>query len=158
MIGIVSRLREVKVVLIAAVRILVAFRIQQVGPGGLSRRVIGDVIKRRIDLVALFFVVRQGNGDLQLLEELGHIDVVLVRVYPDLPQGKGLIRCRRYTALHTDTRQSRTGLDSSVVIGRIIVFARNLRSGGDCLIFLSVCVDFDFKRRTLEFLFRPSVP
>ena len=82
---------------------LVIFRIQQVGPGGLSRRIPGDVIEFRINIVAIFCVVWQGNCDLQLLKELGHIDVVLVRVYPDLPQGKGLIRCRRYTALHTDT-------------------------------------------------------
>ena len=40
MIGIVSRLR----VGIAAIRILVIIRIQQVGPGGLSRRIPGDVI------------------------------------------------------------------------------------------------------------------
>ena len=92
-----------KPVLIAAVRILVIFRVQQVGPGGLSRRIPGDVIEFRINIAAIFCVVWQGNGDLQLLKELGHIDVVLVRVYPDLPQGKGLVRRRRYTGLHTDT-------------------------------------------------------
>ena len=103
MIGFICLLCKGKPVLIAVALALVIFRIQQVGPVGLSRRIPGDVIEFRISITAIFCVVRQGNCDLQLLKELGHIDVVLVRVYPDLPQGKGLIRCRRYTALHTDT-------------------------------------------------------
>ena len=133
-----------KPVLIAAVLALVIFRIQQVGPGGLSRRVIGDMVEFRINIAAIFCVVWQGNGDLQLPKELGHIDVVLVRVYPDLPQGKGLVRHRGHASLHANPGQSGAGLDGSVVTNRIIVFARNLGGGGDCLICLSVCVDFDF--------------
>ena len=146
-----------KLVLIAAVLALVIFRIQQVGPGGLSRRVIGDMVEFRINIVAIFCVVWQGNGDLQLLKELGHIDVVLVRVYPDLPQGKGLVRRRGHASLHANPGQSGTGLDGSVVTRRIIVFARNLGGGGDCLICLIVCIDSDFER-ILKYLLRTSVP
>ena len=157
MIGFICLLCKGKPVLIAAVLDPVIFRIQQVGSGGLSRRVIGDMVEFRINIAAIFCVIWQGNGELQLLKELRHIDVILVRVYPDLPQGKGLIRRHGYTGLHTDTGQSGTGLDSSVVTSRIIVFARNLRSGRDCLICLSVCVDFDFER-SLKLLLLCSVP
>ena len=52
-----------------------------------------------------------------------------------MPQGKGLIRRRGHTGLHANPGQSGAGLDRSVVTGRIIVFARDLRSGRDCLIF-----------------------
>ena len=157
MIGSVWRLREGKVVLIAAVCILVIFRIQQVGPGGLSRKVIGDMVEFRINIAAIFCVVRQGDSDFQLLEELGHIDVVLVRVYPDLPQGKGLVRRCGHASLDANPGQSGAGLDGSVVTRRIIVFARDLGGGGDCLICLSVCVDSDFER-ILKYLRRTSVP
>ena len=153
MIGIVLRFLEGKAVIL----ILVIFRIQQVGPGGLSRRVIGDVVKFRISIAAIFCVVWQGESDFQLLEELGHIDVVLVRVDPDLPQGKGLILRHGYTGLHANPGQSGAGLDGSVVIIFIIVFARDLGGGGDCLICLSVCVDSDFER-ILKYLRRTSVP
>ncbi len=156
-IGIVYRLCEVKAVLIAIVTTLVVFRIQQVEPGRLSRRIPGDMIEFRINIVAIFCVVWQGNGELQLLKELGHIDVVLVRVYPDLPQGKGLIRRRGYTSLHANPGQSGAGLDRSVVTRRIIVFARNLWSGRDCLICSIACVDFDFER-ILKLLLLCSVP
>ena len=74
-----------------------------------------------------------------------------------MPQGKGLIRCRKHASLDADSGQSGAGLDGSVVTRRIIVFARNLGGGGDCLICLIVCVDFDFER-ILKYLLRTSVP
>ena len=102
MIGIISSFRKVKAIQIVAVFIFMILRIQQVSPGRHSRRVIGYVIEFRIDITAIFYVVWQGNGDLQLLKELGHVDVVLIGVQPYLPQGKGLACRRGHARLHAN--------------------------------------------------------